>query len=190
MKFPTRPFVLYDTEFTTWEGAAARGWSGPNEYREIVQIGAIAVNEALEEVAELDLLVAPTLNPDLSNYFTNLTGITQAQVRERGKSFPRAVVQFAEWCQGLRAYSWGWDYAVLYENACLHDMRFFPFAPNQFADIRRLFNARGIPAVEYMSSTIPRAFGLEPPPDGHNALNDARSILMAMCALRDRDGSL
>ena len=33
--------VLLDTEYTTWEGAQDRNWSGLNEHREIVQIGAI-----------------------------------------------------------------------------------------------------------------------------------------------------
>lgn len=33
-------FVIFDTEYTTWEGAADRDWTGPGEHREVVQIGA------------------------------------------------------------------------------------------------------------------------------------------------------
>lgn len=28
-------FVLFDTEYTGWEGSQERGWSAPGEYREL-----------------------------------------------------------------------------------------------------------------------------------------------------------
>lgn len=31
-------FVFYDTEYTSWEGAMQRNWSGPDEHRELVQL--------------------------------------------------------------------------------------------------------------------------------------------------------
>ena len=33
----TDRFVIYDTEYTAWEGSLARNWSGPNEHRELLQ---------------------------------------------------------------------------------------------------------------------------------------------------------
>ena len=36
-------FVLYDTEYTSWEGSLQRGWSRPDEHRELVQLSAIRV---------------------------------------------------------------------------------------------------------------------------------------------------
>ena len=38
-----KEIVIYDTEYTTWEGAQKRNWSGPGEYREVVNIGAIKI---------------------------------------------------------------------------------------------------------------------------------------------------
>ena len=29
--------VVYDTEFTSWQGANENGWSGPGQYRELIQ---------------------------------------------------------------------------------------------------------------------------------------------------------
>lgn len=180
-------FVLYDLEWTSWEGAAKRHWSGPNEYREVVQIGAIRVDGSmLEELEVLTQFVRPRINPLLSDYFVALTGITQEDVDSRGVPFQAALVRFAEFCDGCPAYSWGWDYAVLFENAALNGMWAYPMAPVQFADIRRLFHGYRVPAQDYMSSTIPRHFGIEPPAHAHDALNDARSILVALRALRDR----
>jgi hypothetical protein len=36
-------FVFYDTEYTSWEGAMQRNWSGLDEHRELVQLSAIRV---------------------------------------------------------------------------------------------------------------------------------------------------
>ena len=43
MKLPKK-FVIYDTEFTSWKGSQERNWSKPNEYRELVAIGALLIN--------------------------------------------------------------------------------------------------------------------------------------------------
>lgn len=181
-------FVLYDLEWTSWDGAAKRHWSGPNEYREVVQIGAIRVDgRTLEELDSLTLFVRPRMNHRLSVYFMELTGISQENVDRDGVLFPEALVAFARFCDSHPAYSWGWDYAVLFENAALNGMWVYPMAPVQFADIRRLFHVHSVPAQDYMSSTIPRYFGVEPPAHAHNALSDARSILMALRALRERE---
>ena len=40
--------IIFDTEFTAWEGSAQRNWSFDWEYREIIQIAAVKglLNEA------------------------------------------------------------------------------------------------------------------------------------------------
>jgi hypothetical protein len=43
---PHGDFVVADLEYTAWEGALARGWSAPGDFREIVQIGAVRVARA------------------------------------------------------------------------------------------------------------------------------------------------
>ncbi len=37
--------VVYDLEYTAWEGSLERNWSGPNEDPEIVQIGAVKIRQ-------------------------------------------------------------------------------------------------------------------------------------------------
>ena len=90
--------TIFDLEFTAWEGSAARGWSGPDEYREIVQIGAVRVDggNAFAEVDRFTAYVRPVKNPVLSDYFVSLTGITQADVDRHGVSFPEALAAFSE----------------------------------------------------------------------------------------------
>ena len=40
-------FIIFDTEFTAWEGSQERKWSGENEFRELVQISAIRVKKKI-----------------------------------------------------------------------------------------------------------------------------------------------
>lgn len=189
MRDPKLPaeFICFDTEYTTWLGALERGWSGPNEYREIVQIGAVLVlAHNLAEVDHFMCFAAPVKNPQLSYYFTQLTGITQEMVDKHGTPYTEALHQFHQWAKGLPLYSWGdTDLEVMHENARLLGIS-CPIPLEQGTDIRKLFRACGVDPTGYNSSTIPKAFGEEPPPSAHDALNDARSILQGLRALARR----
>jgi inhibitor of KinA sporulation pathway (predicted exonuclease) len=81
----TDTVAILDLEYTSWEGARARNWSGPGEYREIVEIGLLVCHgPVLAEVSALSVLVRPRLNPQLSRYFCDLTGITQEAIDAAG----------------------------------------------------------------------------------------------------------
>ena len=68
--------VIFDLEWTAWEGSKERNWTGLGEKREIVQIGAIKLSydDGLTEIGMFDCYVKPQFSPILSDYFTNLTG--------------------------------------------------------------------------------------------------------------------
>ena len=179
-------FVCFDTEYTTWEGAQERHWSGPGEYREIVQIGAVLVRgDTLTEEGSFGCLVRPTKNPKLSAYFSNLTGVSQQAVDENGVSYSDALVRFASFASTSLLYCWGMDLEIMASNAKLVGLP-FPFPLQHKRDVRSLFEVEGIATSTYCSSTIPRAFNEEPPPSAHDALNDARSILQGLRALKRR----
>jgi len=178
-----REIVVFDTEYTSWEGAKERGWGNPGEHKEVVQIGALTLDtDTLAETSSLLLLVKPVKNPLLSDYFTKLTGISQEEVDRDGLSYEAALSRFGRWGRGLPLFCWGDDVEVMEGNAKLLGIP-FPFPADGESDIKNVFKARGIPAEHYYSSTIPRAFGEEPPPHAHDALNDARSIAQGLRAL-------
>lgn len=182
---PSR-IIIFDTEYTTWEGAMERKWSGPGEHREIVEIGAILVGtQNFSELGSFSIYVKPTKNPRLSTYFTKLTGITQETVDAQGVGFAEALQKFLEWSGPLELYCFGRDGLVLEENCNLLGVA-FPFEQDRFHNIRELFKQYGIPADDYMSSTIVKAFGQKPSRPGHSALNDARTILDGLRLLRQR----
>lgn len=175
--FAGKEIVVFDTEYTAWEGSKKRNWSGPNERREIVQIGAVKIRtDDLAELSDFAVFVKPEKNPILSPYFTALTGITQKKIETDGVGFAEAIKRFAAWAGGLTMYCWGGDAEVMRANADLAGIK-FQFAPSSFRDARAVFSEHGVPAENYMSSTIVRAFGKEPKRRGHDALNDARAIV-------------
>ncbi|MBI4132672.1 MAG: hypothetical protein HY473_01045 [Candidatus Sungbacteria bacterium] len=163
-----------------------RGWSRPDEFKEIVEIGAIRVDPlSLDELDALTIFAKPEKNPALSEYFIQLTGITQKEVDEKGMSFAEAIAEFAAWAGNCDLYSYGRDDDVLAKNSQFAGI-VLPIKQSRFKNIKEIFEAHGIPVENYMSSTIVRAFGKEPERRGHEAVNDARTILDGLRELSKR----
>jgi inhibitor of KinA sporulation pathway (predicted exonuclease) len=174
-------FVIYDLEYTSWEGAEARGWSGPGEFREIVQIGAVKLAGLSEqlELESLDILVKPRLSPTLSEYFIELTGITQADVETKGLPFEEALRCFAGFAAGCKALSNGGDDEVLATNCSLHGLE-FPFQPGALVNIAQTLRETLSHDVTVRSCDLPAWLGLASPGHAHQALSDARAIAIAL----------
>ena len=186
------PIIIFDLEYTTWEGAMDRGWTGPNEYCEIVQIGAVKLDrrsKEFSETASFQTLVKPLINPSLSNYFTDLTGITQEQVDAEGLSFPEAVAGFRDFIgdDSPTVYSFGGDEKHIYLNCGLHRLS-CPIGMRLFRDIMVLFQlGLGAGPEPLYISQLPQLLGFEAPGRNHDALNDARCIAEALRVLSRGD---
>lgn len=166
--------VVYDLEYTTWEGARERQWSGPGEHREVVQVGAVR----LDSGAELSLLIKPRRNPALSAYFSGLTGITQDQVDRDGLDFPEALGRLADFAAGADLASNGVDEGVLRENCALTGCA-FPFEACCHDLSPLLMKAAGAQAHIY-SCEMAAAFGLSADQRAHDALGDARQVAQVL----------
>jgi len=177
-KFGFSPkIIIFDAEYTAWEGSVKRDWSGANEYREIVQIGALLIEtRSFSERDSFCALVKPKLNPMLSDYFINLTGITQESIVKEGLELPAAMETFYLWSRSYNLYSFGRDEKVMADNCKLVDTK-FPFDLNRFFEMRDVFKALGVEADKFHSGNIIEAFGKKPILRAHDALNDARTIV-------------
>lgn len=178
-----KEFVIFDTEYTTWEGAQDRHWSGAKEYREIVQIGALKVDsETFEEIETLDILIKPTINPVLSDFFTDLTGITQDDVDQKGVSFEDGITTFGRFCHELKACSYSNDSMIIAENIALLK-RFDLGLPHiYFYNFAELFHRADPETKNYSSGQLVKYLGIDLPEKEcvHNALYDCRSLLAAL----------
>jgi len=132
---PEGSFVIADLEYTSWEGAHAREWSGPGKFREIVQICAVRVSGGnLQETAAFAAFVRPTLNPILSDYFTGLTGITNDDIAREGVPVADALRAFREFTGDQPVLSHGRDELVIAEE-CADKRLEDPFAGHDWRDI-------------------------------------------------------
>ena len=181
--------AVMDLEWTSWAGARARRWQGPGEEMEIVQIGAVRLADAaaLPELAALDVLVRPSLNPTLSDYFTELTGITQARVERDGIGFAGALARLVDFFEGVEAvWAYGRDHEVIERNCRLNGLA-FPFPESLFKNARPLFEKTcGIDTNAVFSSGLPAALGFPPPGNAHQGVDDCRCIAEAFRILRRR----
>ena len=179
-----KEFIVYDMEWTAWEGSKERNWSNPNEHREIFDIGAVLVTgDDFNNNATYRQLVVLEAVPELPKYSVDLTGITQEKLNKNGIPFNDMLSAFKKFCNNLHIYAWGEDGAVIIENCKLKKLK-NPFSPDQIHNMRNVFKQHGIPAENYMSSTIVEYFGHKNKHTSHHGLDDALNIVEALQLLR------
>ncbi len=177
-----RTAIVFDLEFTAWEGSMEHHWLRPGEFKEVVQIGAVKLDaDSLAEVARFDALVRPRINPLISPYLERLTGIANDDIRREGRDFADVFGDFLAFGGGAIWSAFGRDDLVLEENCRLYGLT-PPPAPD-FRDTRPWFIVNGFDTRGLHSCDIGPKLGV--PFDGHkhNALADARSVAAGMKVL-------
>ena len=192
--FTTYPvIVVYDTEFTTWEGAWERGWSGANEHRELVQIAAQKIDLQTGVVIDsFERLVQPQINQELSDYFVQLTGITQVEVDKNGVLFADMLKDFLSWSSDCTRYAYGpsmhnadADAAVLQENVELYGLHTF-LDMEQFANVYHTFRLAGFDPAPLNSGRVFEYFDLQLDGHEHNAMFDVTSLVASLFEMKRR----
>lgn len=158
-------------------------WSLPGQYRELVQIGAIRFDiDSLREIDEFQILIKPVKNPLVSDFFTQLTGITNDQIAQEGVPFPDAYHAFSAFVQGDVTACFGGDASVVRENLGWSGM---PDSEDDFDsfNIHPWFMETGAGfGIKPGINSGKLAATLGAPMDSiqeHNAVHDARSIAAA-----------
>lgn len=185
-------FIIFDTEYTSWEGSMEREWSGKNEFKELVQISAIKVkkyNNTIIIKKKLNLYLKPRINPILSQYFMDLTNIQQHVIENEGHRFKDAMKIFYRFCKNREGvkfpiFSYGNDYDVIKENLKLNSInkksKFHRWGKH-FYDIRDIFK-NYVDVDKYSSGTLYTAFGIKPKGkmSVHNAMWDSISLFLSL----------
>lgn len=181
-----RAVIIFDTEYTSWEGSLQRDWSEPWEHRELVQIAAVRTVETaagFEAVDTLDLVVQPQVNREVSDYFVALTGLDRERIAVEGVSFQTALEAFTRFVHAGRLCSYGDDMLILEENCRLYGC-VDPGLRNRYCNLHAVVAGRGIDVTQYTSGTLFQHFGLPLDKDkAHNAMWDVRSLLASMNAM-------
>ena len=174
------PVVIFTLEWTAWEGSRERDWSGPREEREIVEIAAAKLDGAdgLQETMVFENLARPMKNPIVSQYFTELTGISQTQLDNYAMPFRDSLPLFEGFVGygGAPVLSMGRDEDILRHNCALNHLP-CPFPDNQLHQIGpALAEAASRDPSNFGTKDLPDIFAFPPPTDSHRALRDVRSI--------------
>jgi inhibitor of KinA sporulation pathway (predicted exonuclease) len=178
-----RSVILYDLEYTAWDGSMAAGWLRPGEFREVVQIGAVKLDaETLVPIAEFEMLVRPRINREVSAYFADLTGITNTMLTARGVDFAEAYDGFVAFADDGPIVSYGRDDHVLVHNLALYGIQSARPLP-EHRNIAPWLNANGVATKGLHACDIAQACGAEFCGRAHNALDDARSLAAGARAL-------
>ena len=181
--------AIIDVEYTSWEGAMQRNWSGANEHREAVQIYICGLSEDFEVVWNKEYFTRPILNPLLSNYFTLLTGITQERVDALGVSLQSILLSLQELTSYGPIFSWGdGDEGSLRDSCKIQELEYDAFLPS-IHDIRPIFQHCGIDTSKYQSGTLFKAVGLSMNGKQHDSQHDVKSMIESLRVL-NRDQNL
>ncbi len=179
--------LIYDTEWTSWEGFLESNFKQPGRYTEIIQIGAVKLDIAngFRETDSFLCYVQPTINPELSDYIIDLTGITQAIVDDQGMPFSNALDQFVQFIgtDVTALMSYGRDGTVVRRNCKINELD-TPVVFDEEQDLRQLLLDLAIIDQPHYSSALPSHFGLPDDQRSHDALGDARSVANVLRHLR------
>lgn len=178
--------VILDLEFTAWEDSMQHRWTRPGEFREVVQIGAVKLSPRdLRQIDEFDMLVVPRLNPMLSPFFSELTGITNDDLARRGVDFITAFRAFLDFAGSGPVWAFGRDDLVLEGNLRLcgwqRQMSLPPYTNVVLWLLEQGIDMRGKHACD-----VAEAAGAEFSGRAHNALADARGVAAGIRALVEK----
>ena len=88
-------YIILDLEATCWQKG--------NQRNEIIEIGAVCIDEGKKTLGEFSEFVRPVCHPCLSDFCTELTTITQAEI-DRVETFPIVVNHFQNWITGFLVF--------------------------------------------------------------------------------------
>lgn len=164
-------YIVLDLE---WNRPSSICRKGPAIMKgEIIQIGAVMLDENFNEIDEFNVFVKPTFFKVLNKEIEILTGITHKDLAD-GIPFPEAINAFMDWCgNDSILLTWGGeDCRMLNINLKAHELTDIVI-PESF-DAQIMFDELEMYGDrEYSLDYAVYYFGIKGN-KGHNALNDAR----------------
>ena len=107
---------------------------------EIIEIGAIKLDQEFNKIGEFRRLVKPKLYPKLHKYIRSILSYDEKDLKREGMDFRTACGEFLEWCgEDYSFCTWGTgDLYCLQNNMAFHKMAKLDF-PLKYYDIQQIF---------------------------------------------------
>ena len=183
-KAQTMNYIIFDLEWNQPPDENSAVTAPVNLTGEIVQIGAVKLDDSFRVVDELRLYIRPQFYTRMHRRIASLTGIRDKDLQEKGCPFPEAFARFQQWCGEEFAYmTWSTsDLPMLVENMLLH--RLDQYELPVCYDIQRIFDREIMRSSQRHSLDHALEILNEKGDTAHDALHDARNTAK-VCAHLD-----
>lgn len=178
-------YIIADLE---WNGAYSKKAHG--YFNEIIEIGAVAFDDAMQPLGTFHKVITPVVSKKLSQIVKDLTHITQEELEQNGGTFDEVMQAFAAWA-GEEAALLTWsntDLLVLMENfTFFHGEPTVPFM-TYYADIQPYCQRQmGVDTSQQMGlSRACEQLGINAQNSAlHRALDDSRLTAKVFSRLYD-----
>ena len=143
---------------------------------EIIEIGAVKVNEKKEIVGEFSELIRPQVYKEMDSHIGEIVHVTMEDL-EKGRPFLDVMKDFLAWCGEDYVFAtWGpMDLVELQKNMKYYGMQTFSNKPFFYYDVQKLFSVffdtdKQIRNLAYAVDF----FHIEETKEFHSAINDAK----------------
>lgn len=162
---------------------------------EVIQIGAVAVDESDRLVGDYEQMVKPEFSQAIKPHIFRLTGITSDMVNE-GLSFEAAIKDLVVWCETVsdhgpyEIYAWSDnDLIQLQQEMLVKDLTYFfdwPFM-NVWTDFQYIFGDLLELSSPMSLDKAVQALDLDFIGNQHSALSDARNTAKIYQMVQDQE---
>lgn len=156
---------------------------------EIIQIGAVKLDENFNTISEFDIMIAPKYYKKMHEYVARITKITTQELHEQGVPFVDAFYKFKSWCgSAFVILTWGPDdVGILRDNMSAYGFD-TDWLPDSY-DAQMIFAHQIIKKKQQTSLTTAMEMVGEPALKAHDALNDAKNTAV-VCRHLDMAGGI
>ncbi len=109
---------------------------------EIIEIGAVKLDQNWNMIDRFSMLVRPNIYPHLFNKVTEIVNITEKELMQKGKPFPKVIKQFWDWCgEDFILCTWGsMDITELLRNISYYRLKNPLQHPVYYCDIQKIYS--------------------------------------------------
>ena len=132
-------YIVFDLEWN--QSANGKERSVPHFPFEIIEIGAVKLNENFQMTGEFHRLVRPQVYTQMHHAISEVTHMNMKELRNSGELFPYAATEFLAWCGEDAVFcTWGnMDLLELQRNMDYYHME-NPFSkPLLYYDVQKLY---------------------------------------------------
>lgn len=177
-------YIVFDLEWNQSPGGKVS--SEESLPFEIIQIGAVKLDEHMQEQGEFSAYVCPVAYHRLHKKISDMLGITMDDLYEKGRPFSDVCEDFLEWCGSDYIFcTWGsMDLTELQRNMAYHNVENTFATPFLYYDVQKLYSIQYQDGKERSTlQHVIEEFGIDEDEGFHMADSDARYTAKVMARI-------